>query len=103
LPASRVSTTSCAPSARSASALAGVRVVAITGFAPTWRAIWIAAVPTPDGPAVTITDSPGRTAALVTRASWAVTNTFGIDAASAHDMPAGIRISDRWWATTDFA
>ena len=35
LPASRVSTISWAPSARSASALAGVRVVAITGFAPT--------------------------------------------------------------------
>src|SRR5215510_5792499 len=95
LPASRVSTTSWAPSARSASALAGVRVVAITGFAPMWRAIWIAAVPTPDGPAVTITASPGRAAALVTSASCAVTNTLGIEAASAHDRPAGIFMSDR--------
>ena len=99
-PASRVSTTSCAPSSRSACALAGVRVVAMTGSAPSWRAIWIAAVPTPDGAAVTITDSPLVMPPLVTSASCAVTNTFGIAAASGHERPSGVRINARRAATT---
>jgi len=60
-------------------------------------------VPGPDGAAVTITDSPEATAALVTMASCAVTYTLGMAAASAHDMPSGIRISARCGTATNSA
>ena len=63
----------------------------------------MAAVPTPDEPAVTSTDSPGASSAFVTIASWAVTKTFGTDAASAHDIPAGTRMRVRADATTNSA
>src|SRR5258708_19112750 len=96
-PSLLVSIASCAPSERKASAFAGDRVVAITGLHPRWRAIWIAAVPTPDGPAVTITASPGLTAAAVTIASCAVIKTLGMQAASTNDTPSGIPINARWF------
>src|SRR5260370_26317127 len=89
-PSLLVSITSRAPSVRNPSAFAGDRVVAVTGFHPRWRAIWIAAVPTPDGPAVTITASPGLTAAARTIAPCAVIRTLRIQAGPAIDLPAGI-------------
>ena len=85
-----VSTTTSAPRARRASPLEpGDRVVANTCRAPSSRAIWIEAVPTPDDPAVTMSVSPARSWALVTMASWLVMNTFGTAAASWKDQSSG--------------
>jgi len=60
-------------------------------------------VPTPEGAAVTSTDSPAATCALVTIASCAVTKTFGMAAARDHDIPPGIRISAGTGAATNSA
>ena len=85
-----VSTTTSAPRACRASPLEpGDRVVANTCSAPSSRAIWIEAVPTPDDPAVTMSVSPALSRPLVTMASWLVMNTLGTAAASSQDQPSG--------------
>ena len=70
---------SSAPSARAAASFASVDAVAITR-APQSLAIWIAAVPTPEPPAMTSTVSPCWIAARSTSICQAVMNTVGIAA-----------------------
>ena len=73
---------SSAPSARAAASFASVDAVAITR-APQSFAIWIAAVPTPEPPAITSTVSPCWIAARSTSICQAVRNTVGIAASCA--------------------
>jgi hypothetical protein len=69
--------------------------VPMIGLAPSTRATWIAATPTPEDAALIRTDSPAWSPALVVRASWAVTKTLGIDAACSQLKPSGIGIAAR--------
>ena len=57
--------------------------------APSSRAIWIAALPTPLEPPMTSTSSPARSRARPTSMCQAVRNTSGVAAAADHSRLSG--------------
>ena len=91
-----------APSAATAARCCSLRTLATTR-APSTRAIWTAAVPTPPLAPFTSTVSPATRPACRTRASNAVRKTSGTAAAWASSSESGTLASSRSAATTRVA
>ncbi|MNN67039.1 hypothetical protein D3C81_1826510 [compost metagenome] len=82
--------------------MAAERDDAIT-LAPSADAAITEAMPTPPEAPLMNTVSPALSSPLLTSASWAVMNTLGNAAASAHDTSGGTGISASGAATTYWA
>ena len=91
-------TTSSAPSARANSILSSLPTVAMTR-APTRRAIWIAALPTPLPAAWTNTVWPGESPARAMSACHEVSIAIGSAAPVSNEIASG---SDRMFAAGAF-
>ena len=91
VPSSVGSSATSAPSASARSRALGSGSSAITGEAPTSRAIWTACTPSPPMPHSPI-DSPGRSPARSVRAAYGVETASASTAACSNGRSSGIEV-----------